>query len=85
MKTKIAIVGLGGVGGYYGGMLAKYYADNPDVDIFFLARGEHLHKVQRDGLKVVTENDSFVASPTLATDNVGEIGVVDYVILFLQI
>ncbi len=81
MKTKIAVVGIGGVGGYYGGLLAKKYFENPEFEIYFIARGEHLKKIKENGLKVITENDSFIAHPTLATDNASEIGVVDYVIL----
>jgi len=80
-KLKIVIVGLGGVGGYYGGLLSKKYADHPDMEIYFVARGAHLKKVQKDGLTVITENGTFVTRPTLATDNVLEIGKADYVIL----
>ena len=64
MKIKIVIVGLDGVGGYYGGLLAKKYADDPIIDIYFFARGEHLKKVQQNGLKVITETDSFIVNPT---------------------
>ncbi len=81
MKTKIAIVGLGGVGGYFGGMLAKYYAYNPEVEIYFVARGEHLRKIKENGLKLITENGTFQIFPKLATDNVAEIGIVDYIIM----
>ncbi|HEY5593378.1 MAG TPA: 2-dehydropantoate 2-reductase, partial [Paludibacter sp.] len=81
MKIKIVIVGLGGVGGYYGGLLAKKYADDPEVEIFFVARGEHLKKVRKKGLTVITEKGTFVVRPTLATDNVAEIGIADYVIM----
>lgn len=81
MKTKIVIVGLGGVGGYYGGLLAKRYAEDPEIEICFVARGEHLKKVQQNGLTVITETGTFVAFPTLATDNVLEIGIADYIIL----
>jgi len=81
MKIKIVIVGLGGVGGYYGGLLAKKYADDPEVEIYFVARGEHLKKVQKNGLTVITEKGTFVVRPTLATDNVAEIGIADYVIM----
>ena len=79
--TKIVLVGLGGVGGYYGGLLAKKYAENPEVEIYFVARGAHLKKVQTDGLTVITETGTFVVHPTLATDNVSEIGVADYVVM----
>lgn len=81
MKTKIVIVGLGGVGGYYGGLLAKKYADDSNIEIYFVARGEHLKKVKENGLTLITENGTFVVRPTLATDNVSEIGVADYVIM----
>ena len=81
MKLKIVIVGLGGVGGYYGGLLAKYYAGDPAIEIYFVARGEHLKKVQQNGLTVITETGTFVVRPTLATDTVTEIGIADYVIL----
>jgi 2-dehydropantoate 2-reductase len=81
MKTKIVIVGLGGVGGYYGGMLAKQYADNPDIEIYFVARGAHLRKVQENGLTLITEKGTFQVHPTLATDDVTEIGTADYIIM----
>jgi 2-dehydropantoate 2-reductase len=81
MKTKIVIVGLGGVGGYYGGMLAKRYADDPEVEIYFVARGLHLKKVQANGLTLITETGTFQVYPTLATDNVSEIGTADYIIM----
>jgi len=81
MKTKIVIVGLGGVGGYFGGMLAKYYTNNPEVEIYFVARGEHLKKIKENGLKLITENGTFQIFPKLATDNVAEIGTADYIIM----
>ena len=81
MKKKIVIVGLGGVGGYFGGLLARHYAKNPEIEIYFVARGEHLKKVQQNGLTVITETGTFVVKPTLATENVHEIGIADYVIV----
>ncbi len=81
MKTKIVIVGLGGVGGYYGGMLAKYYADHSDIEVSFVARGAHLQKVQENGLTLITEKETFQVYPTLATEDVTEIGTADYIIM----
>ena len=81
MGTKIAIGGIGGVGGYYGGLLAKNNVYNSDVDVYFIARGAHLKKIQQLGLTVKTEAGTFIAQPKLATDKPAEIGVVDYVIL----
>ena len=37
--TKILIAGIGGVGGYFGGLLAKHYYNNSDIEIHFIARG----------------------------------------------
>ncbi len=80
-KTKIVIVGLGGVGGYYGGLLSKYAEQQPDISVVFLARGAHLKTIQSRGLKVSDENQSFITHPTLATDDVRAIGKADYVIM----
>jgi len=44
-KTKIVLAEIGGVGGYFGGLLAKHFADNEKVEINFVARGEHLKKM----------------------------------------
>ncbi|MEI7846823.1 MAG: 2-dehydropantoate 2-reductase [Chloroflexota bacterium] len=81
MKTKIVIVGLGGVGGYFGGLLAKCYADNPEIEIYFVARGEHLKIVQEKGLKLITETDTFQIFPFLTTNDVAKIGLADYIIM----
>ena len=81
MKTNILIAGLGGVGGYYGGMLARQFEKNPEIDIHFYVRGEHLKKVKANGLKVIAETEEFVCHPTLATDNATEAGKQDYIFL----
>lgn len=78
---KILVVGLGGVGGYYGGLLAREYANSMEIEVYFLARGAHLQKVKENGLKVITESETFVVSPKLATDNAAEIGKVDIAII----
>lgn len=80
-KTKIIIAGIGGVGGYYGGMLAREYENSNDVEVVFLARGEHLKAIQQNGLKVITKTGDFVARPYLATDNAAKIGIADFIIV----
>lgn len=81
MKTKILIVGIGGVGGYYGGLMAKYSEENPELEIYFLARGKHLEAIQKNGLTLITEKGNVLAHPKLATNDVSEIGKMDYVII----
>jgi 2-dehydropantoate 2-reductase len=78
---KIVVIGIGGVGGYYGGLLARRFEGASKVEIYFLARGAHLQKMQQDGLMVITESERFITHPTLATDDVNEIGKVDYILL----
>ncbi|WP_431293251.1 ketopantoate reductase family protein [Pedobacter sp. P26] len=80
-KTRIVIVGIGGVGGYFGGLLSKQYANGNDVEIVFIARGEHLNEIQNKGLTVIKGFENFVAKPYLATNDYSKIGVADYVII----
>ncbi len=74
MKT--AIIGTGGVGGYFGGKIA-----NAGFDVTFLARGEHLKAIQSNGLKVKSISGDFSVYPARATDKVEEIGFADLIIL----
>ena len=80
MKTRIAIVGTGGVGGFLGGLLAAYYEKNDEVDIYFISRGKALERIREKGLLVDAQTGSFVARPLLATDHAEKIGPVDYVL-----
>jgi 2-dehydropantoate 2-reductase len=80
-KTRIVIVGIGGVGGYFGGLLSKRYANGNDVEVVFVARGEHLSEIQNKGLTVINGKESFVTKPHLATDDYSKIGVADYIII----
>ncbi|MFT5916605.1 MAG: 2-dehydropantoate 2-reductase [Flammeovirgaceae bacterium] len=79
--TRIVIAGIGGVGGYFGGLLSKHFEESDKVDICFLARGEHLKAIQEKGLKVIQGESEFVTRPTLATDTASEIGLVNFVII----
>ncbi|MDQ0968744.1 ketopantoate reductase [Flavobacterium sp. W4I14] len=79
-KTRIVIVGIGGVGGYFGGLLSKKYSNGNDVEVLFVARGEHLKEIQNKGLTVIKGSENFVTKPYLATDDHNKIGVADYII-----
>lgn len=78
---KIIIAGIGGVGGYFGGLLAKYYYQNENVRIDFFARGQHLEEIQKNGLKVIKSENEFIAIPNIATDNPKVIGIADLIII----
>ncbi|MGW9686288.1 ketopantoate reductase family protein [Flagellimonas sp. 2504JD1-5] len=79
--TKILIAGIGGVGGFFGGLLAKQFEDSKAVEVHFLARGAHLEQIQKSGLQVIEGDEQFVAIPKLATDDAHQIGEVNYIIV----
>lgn len=70
------MIGAGGVGGYFGGRLAA-----AGHDVSFVARGEHLAALRRDGLAVTSVAGDFTVAPARATDDTAEIGEVDFVLL----
>jgi 2-dehydropantoate 2-reductase len=76
---KIAVFGAGGVGGYFGGKLAK-----SGVDVSFVARGDHLEALRENGLKVRSVHGDFVVEPVQATEDPEQIGPVDYVLVTVK-
>lgn len=78
---KIAVVGIGAVGGYFGGLLAKRYAGSADVQVYFIARGENEKVIQQSGLRIESPGLTFVSQPALCTSNCKEIGPVDYLLI----
>ena len=73
---KIGIMGTGGVGGYYGGLLVQ-----AGQEVTFIARGAHLQAIREKGLQVRSVHGDFLVSPVRATDKPAEVGPVDLVIL----
>lgn len=75
---KIAIVGAGGVGGYFGARLAQ-----ADQDVHFLARGTHLAAMRKRGLRIRSVFGDFRLAPadTHATDDPAVIGPA-HIVLF---
>ncbi len=77
---RIGIIGIGGVGGYYGGKLALKYSGRSRHEVIFFARGAHLSAIRRDGLRLVTVDGEYLVRPMQATDNPGEMGPLDLAI-----
>ena len=69
---KIAIIGAGGVGGYFGARLAQAGAD-----VHFVARGAHLAALRRDGLRVESPLGDIHLPDVHVTDNPADIGRAD--------
>jgi len=77
--VRIAIIGIGGVGGYFGGKLAREYENSSEHEIIFIARGEHLKAIQKNGLQLLTREGDYIARPKIATDSPDDAGVFDFV------
>ena len=77
---KLAIVGVGGVGGYFGGHLAR-----TGTDVRFLARGAHLRALKSDGLTVLSDVGPIDRLKIRVTDDPAEIGPVDAVLLAVKL
>src|SRR5262249_53538013 len=76
---RIAVFGAGGVGGYFGGRLAK-----AGEDVLFIARGAHLQALRASGLRVDDALGDFVVQPVHATDDPAAAGPVDAVLLAVK-
>jgi 2-dehydropantoate 2-reductase len=78
-KFKIAVVGIGGVGGFIGGKLAARFADSEEAEIVLAARGANEKAIRERGLKLIATNGEQIVQPGLAA--VTEIGEPDLLIL----
>lgn len=76
----IIISGIGGVGGFYGGKLAKYYHGSGEVRISFFARGENEKIIRKKGLKLETTKGTFTATPHHISSNAADLGNADLII-----
>ena len=77
---RIGILGLGGVGGYFGGLLASAYYKSDEIEVIFIARGETKKAIAESGLKIITDDSETVVCPKMVSNNPDEIGVLDYLI-----
>ena len=77
---RIAIIGSGGVGGFFGAKLAKGGAD-----VTFLARGAHLEALRKSGIAIDNGADIERVSPVRATDDPDELGPSDFVLFAVKL
>ena len=78
---KIAFMGAGGVGGFYGGRLA-----HAGYDVSFIARGEHLKALRQHGLTIENEPQGDIHVPRVtATDDPASLGVVDVLVMAVKL
>jgi 2-dehydropantoate 2-reductase len=76
---RIAVIGVGAVGGYFGGRLAQ-----AGHDVVFLARGETLEALRTQGLRVKSIAGDFEIRHPNATADPTEIGLVDVILVAVK-
>jgi len=76
---RLAIIGAGGVGGYFGARLASAGAD-----VSFLARGAHLDAIRARGLRIESPKGNLHIEHVRATSDPAAIGAVDVVLLTVK-
>ena len=77
---KVAIIGAGGIGGYYA---ARFHEAGNEVSI--VARGKQLEALRENGLKVISPKGNFSGRIKTVTDDPYEIGEVDLVIVAVSL
>ncbi|MEM9357447.1 MAG: ketopantoate reductase family protein [Pseudomonadota bacterium] len=77
---RIAIMGTGGMGGFYGGLLAAQ-----GRDVTFIARGAHLEAIRSKGLRLIGPETNIHIQPAQATDNPSTMAKVDVVLFCVKL
>ena len=73
----IAVIGVGGVGGYFGGKLTQLLTGQNELNVYFVDRNSHLSEIQKNGLILDTDEGQLVCKPTLATDDISRLPNID--------
>jgi 2-dehydropantoate 2-reductase len=77
---RIAILGAGGVGGYFGGRLAA-----AGGDVTFIARGAHLDAIRQDGLRLTSPRGDAHIADAKAVETIADAGPVDLVLVGVKL
>ena len=76
---RIAVMGTGAVGGYFGAKLAA-----AGHEVAFIARGEHLKALRENGLHVTSPDGDLKVARAIFTDNPARIGQVDLILFCVK-
>lgn len=83
----ICIFGMGGIGGVFGGKIAKSIEEKNDKThkVYYIARGGHLEKIKEDGLRLnLPDRKGLICTPAGATENISEIPAPDLLFLCVK-
>ena len=83
---RLAVFGVGGVGGYFGGKIAAAVAGEPGHSwaVHFIARGAHLAELQARGLTLDASGERITCRPASAVGALAEAPVPDVVLLCVK-
>lgn len=70
------IIGIGGVGGYFGGKII-----DSGQKVTLVARGKHLEVIRKDGLQVKSIAGDFIAHPFMVTDSIDKVEKADLILI----
>jgi 2-dehydropantoate 2-reductase len=78
--VRIAVMGTGGIGGYFGGRLAEGGAE-----VAFIARGRMLEALKKDGLRIKSQLGDLHLRSVAATDDPKQLSPVDLVVFGVKL
>lgn len=77
---RVLVVGSGGIGGYFGGMLAQ-----GNCDVCFIARGAHLEAMREAGLRIERVEGDIHLPHVAVSDDPRSFGIPDVVLLCVKL
>jgi 2-dehydropantoate 2-reductase len=82
----ICFFGVGGVGGYYGALITKYFNETGEGNTYFIARGKHKDAIMKKGLLLKKEGgkEEILVKPYFCTDDVNELPVFDIIVVSVK-
>lgn len=81
----IGVIGVGGVGGYFGGKLTQLLQTSSDLKVYFIARNEHLTNIRKNGLTLKTAADGeLICRPTYVSDDFNELPELDLCLICVK-
>ena len=85
--NNICIAGVGGVGGYFGGIIALNITSNykDKRNIIYIARGSHLEAIQKKGLIIKPfDGEPITCIPNVATQKVSDLNLINLLIVAVK-
>lgn len=76
---KIAVMGAGAMGGYFGGRLAQ-----AGHEVWLIARGAHLDALRRDGLRILSPKGDAHLPGIRATNDPADVGIADLILFTVK-